>query len=607
MLVCLADRGCDVTNNGKGGGVLTKPLLATPKTEVLSTSTGYRPFPVNVLPEPIRGLVEAGASAIGCDPAYIALPALAVAAGAIGHTARVRLKRSWSEPAILWTCAVGESGELKTQGYKLAVKPLLDLQAQRFKEHAEAEKRYQADLLRYEVDRAAYVKDRSTGEPPEKPEPPGAVRHVVSDTTIEALAPILLANPRGVLLARDELAAWIGGFDRYANGKAGGDAQAWINMHQAGAVVVDRRTSGTIYVPHATVSVTGTIQPGVLRRVMTNEHHESGLLARLLLAMPPRRQRMWTDADIPRRTEDGYADLVVRLCGLAADRDPAGDPVPRLIGLTPEGKDAWVAFYNEHAREQAELVGDLAAAWSKLEGYAARLALVLHVVRTVTGDAAADAVDVQSVEAGITLSKWFAGEVVRVYGVLQETQEDRDKRLVVELIQRLGGSVTPRDLQRHSRMFPTADDAAGFLNLLSEAGLGAWETPPPGETGGRPTQRFVLTCAVDVDKTPCSGPENGGFVNGEEEPYGEAEPYGEGEPYGWTAESAADDIERPDPATPGALAMAAPEPHVPEGWSPERWARELRRMAIACRDVNPARAAELDDEADRLECLFEVG
>ena len=34
-------------------------------------------------------------------------------------------------------------------------------------------------------------------------------------------------------------------------------------------------------------------------------------------------------------------------------------------------------FYNAHGRESANLTGDLSAASSKLEGYAARLALVV--------------------------------------------------------------------------------------------------------------------------------------------------------------------------------------------------------------------------------------
>ena len=48
----------------------------------------YQPFPVDALPEAIRGYVMAAARAIGCDPAFVALPLLAALAAAIGNTRR---------------------------------------------------------------------------------------------------------------------------------------------------------------------------------------------------------------------------------------------------------------------------------------------------------------------------------------------------------------------------------------------------------------------------------------------------------------------------------------------------------------------------------------
>jgi len=41
----------------------------------------FHPFPVEVLPVPIRSFVAKGAQAIGCGPSYIALPILSALAG----------------------------------------------------------------------------------------------------------------------------------------------------------------------------------------------------------------------------------------------------------------------------------------------------------------------------------------------------------------------------------------------------------------------------------------------------------------------------------------------------------------------------------------------
>ena len=83
----------------------------------------FRPFPVDALPEPLRGFVNVSAEAIGCDPSYVAVPALVVTAAAIGNSYRVVLKRGWSEPAVLWAAIVGESGTLKSPAFKLAPPP----------------------------------------------------------------------------------------------------------------------------------------------------------------------------------------------------------------------------------------------------------------------------------------------------------------------------------------------------------------------------------------------------------------------------------------------------------------------------------------------------
>ena len=96
--------------------------------------------------------------------------------------------------------------------------------------------------------------------------------------------------------------------------------------------------------------------------------------ARLLLTYPPRVAKHWTDADIDPAAEAEIAALVERLYDLRADIGDDGDERPVLVRLTADAKVAWRAYYDAHAREQADLSGDLSAAWSKLEEYPARLA-----------------------------------------------------------------------------------------------------------------------------------------------------------------------------------------------------------------------------------------
>jgi hypothetical protein len=116
---------------------------------------------------------------------------------------------------------------------------------------------------------------------------------------------------------------------------------------------------------------------------------------------------------------------------------------------TPNAEEAWGRFYDAHAAEQADLTGDLAAAWVKLEQYAARLALVIHYARWAAGEVADELrLDRQSIEAGIALAEWFKYEARRVYCVLDQTDPERERRELVEWIERRGGMVTAREVQR---------------------------------------------------------------------------------------------------------------------------------------------------------------
>src|SRR5262249_28619581 len=159
--------------------------------------------------------------------------------------------------------------------------------------------------------------------------------------------------------------------------------------------------------------------------------------------------------EVAEDVESTYHGLIARLLGLDFDvRD--GRAVPHVLGLSREGKAGWVEFYNEWAKEQFAAEGEMCAALSKLEAFAARYALLHHVTHHV----ALETSDLRpvgpfSVRAGVTLCHWFAHEVRRVYSILRESEEDRDARRLVEFIQARGGRVTARELQRsNQRKYP---------------------------------------------------------------------------------------------------------------------------------------------------------
>ena len=253
------------------------------------------------------------------------------------------------------------------------------------------------------------------------------------------------------------------------------------------------------------MSICGGIQPRILHRALGIEHRESGLAARLLLTCPPRKPKRWTEADIDPNIEAAIARLVERLYELECRVDDHGDICPVVVGLTSQAKAAWCEYYNQHAQEQTDLTGDLSAAWSKLEEYAARLALVIHFTRWAANDptlASPDAVDLESIKAGIALVQWFKGEARRIYSMLGESDNDRKQRRLVEWIENKGASVTAREVQQGHRQYCTVDEAEAALNDLLKAGEGNWRDAPSGKKGGRPSRIFDLNAASTSTQLP---------------------------------------------------------------------------------------------------------
>lgn len=473
-----AERGGDKEDSGStSSSGATAPAALRP----------YQPFPVDRLPRTFRRFVETSADSIGVDPAYVALPLLGAAAGAIGASRSIALKSTWIEPCVLWPVVVGESGSGKTPGLDRALEPLRDIQTRLLAEH---------DCARREFDAQRVEAKAKGGDVPES-ERPRPRRLLVSDCTVEALSVLLRDNPRGLTLDRDELSGWVGSFDAYKNGSA--DSSFWLSLYRAQPVAVDRKTSpDPILVPRPHLSIVGTVQPGVLRRLLGKRNRENGLAARLLLAMPPRRPRRWTNAPPISASED-VRDVFGKLLALVEDDDGR----PLALPLDREAENVWVEFFNAHALVVDSLSGDLAALASKIEAAAARLALVVHVVRCASGKRIdSTCIDAESMEAGIALARWFFEEGVRIYGVLDEDDAQRKLREDVEFIRGKGGAITARDFNRGRRNVSDSEAARVRLNAIERGGLGRWVDCPSGEEGGRPTKRLVLLDPVDETTKP---------------------------------------------------------------------------------------------------------
>jgi hypothetical protein len=436
--------------------------------------------PVDVLPVVIRDLVRETSTAMGCDPAMILLPALATLAGSVGNALAVEVKRGWVEPCVIWASPIGRSGQVKSPPHDLAVQPVRDWEWRKKKETEEARSEYAAELADWED-----LPEEAQATKSKPKEPPAAPRVLVSDVTVERLAMMLGEHPRGLLLARDELSAWLQGMTRYT---VASDVPQYLEMHRAGTVVVDRVTRPGSSVRRAAVSICGTIQPRVWAAAMTEEVRAAGLPARLLVAAPPPRRKTWTDATVSPHVTDAWHNLIRRALDLPYDQE--ADPTP--IRLSPAALTAFISWFEEGADLAMEADDDTAAAYAKLEGGAARLALVFHVAESLVTDGAAITPEIPgpTMDGAITLARWFRGEAERLYADADADAEDKAVAALDEWGRRSiksGRNVTLREVQRSLKKYRGTEGRAMAVRHLRSADWKPEKIDPAAVKGpGRP-------------------------------------------------------------------------------------------------------------------------
>jgi 5S rRNA maturation endonuclease (ribonuclease M5) len=437
----------------------------------------YTPPPLDLLPEVLREYVLAAAEALNVDRGFILLPVLSSLGAAIGNARSILLKSGFIQPPVIWTGIIGRSGTRKSPALEAGCLPVM---------------KYERKLNR-ENDTAAEIAEEFQKEKSKKREKKTAISTCVcDDLTIEVLADRLVANPHGLLVRKDELSHWLASFDQYKNTK-GSDVSRWLSLHTGVFVAVDRKKDDLhhrIWQPR--VCITGGIQPKVFRRVLTPDYFERGLPARFLLGYPPFRQDRWSEATIPDELRKGVLELFGKLWSLQPEEPEHhdhGQSRPKLLRMDADAKAVFVDFYNACGTASIEAGEHEEAAWNKLTGYGARLALVGQLAR----DPEFEFVTGKTMQAACDLARWFGNEAVRIYAELAETPEQTDQRELIEFIERRGGAVYEREvMQSFTRL---KNDKAGTereLTALVKEGRGKWEPVEHSGGPGRPTRKFRL-------------------------------------------------------------------------------------------------------------------
>lgn len=428
----------------------------TVSSTAATSSLSFQPFPTDALPETVAAIVKQAAKSIGCDEAAVALHSLSALGVACGNW-RIAIKPDWLAPPAVWTVIARASGQQKS--------PALDITLDHFRDLQELHDQ------------------RHENQPKTKDAPGRPVTLWVDNATTEGLDDAFKGNPRSILYGCDELSGWLGTFGLYKNGRSAAD-EGWYCQRYGGRASNSVRKSADHRggCAKGVLGITGCTTVATLRSMLTQSVRDSGLMARLLICIPPERPRRWTDDTVSPETKKSYYDLLDRLLD---------DTEAKTARLGPEGKELFTNYFNKHNSEAESLGKDeLRPAYGKLEEMPARLAIILHAIEGKEGD-----ISINTMAKALQITEWAKNETQRVYAILSETDEQQAIRSENErLLAWLEGQewVTVRDLARGPKCGRGAGNAAACLNRLIVMGMVEQKALPPGENGGRPSTVYRL-------------------------------------------------------------------------------------------------------------------
>jgi len=365
------------------------------------------PFPVEVFPKQVQQIIHSANKGLSFPVDFLGVSILYTVALAVGNTHRIQVRYNWIENAVLYFAIVGQPGTNKSHPLSFALKPI---QARDNKTYAEYE------TLKQEYDEAVSLPKKER-EQQDEPIKPIWQKFLVSDFTPEALAEKHKFNQRGVGVCTDELAAWVKNFQRYHKG---GDQEFWLSVWSSKPINIDRKTSDPVYLPLPFIPVIGSIQTGILGELAKDGRGQNGFIDRLLFAMPGNLQKpYWSETEISSEVIDTWERIVSNLLELPLELDDNSNPEPELLKFTPEARKEFIQWYNTNVdllnKTENEVIKSI---YSKADMSAARLALVLEMMRWACGDSDKKVVGIGAVQGALKLVEYFRKTALKVREII---------------------------------------------------------------------------------------------------------------------------------------------------------------------------------------------
>ena len=332
---------------------------------------------------------------------------------------------NWKVPPNLYSAIVALSGEGKSIiGRAMISDPLKALIELDDQDYESKISQYKASLANYEMLKKSKNKDDLSDSFPDGPptKPTRRIRYF-SGGTGEGIARYAAGNPdKGMLLFKDEIAGLFKSANQYRGGR-GSDSEDILEYYDGTPPITLRADPDkTVVCRKILLSIFGTIQPGVLEKLLGDKEDSSGQWARFIFCqLPPSNLDLDIDA--------AYPDLTPMLTDLYRQFDRL--PVKTYDLSRPSRVRFLKAANRLKSLSENEQRPAMRNVIIKARGLIGRLALNLHLANSLfNGITPPLEIGKETINAAIELTSFFINQVRGMYGKLSDDLPSAYARLL---------------------------------------------------------------------------------------------------------------------------------------------------------------------------------
>lgn len=358
---------------------------------------------------------------------------------------------NWIVVPNLWGAVIGRPSLLKSPAIAEVMKPLERLIIESREEHKTQQSYFEKQRMVVDAQKAAFKENlkqaakKNTTQLEEMIHSyqehltisePTLKRYKTEDSTVEMLGQILLQNPQGILVHRDELTGWLTSLDRY--GREGDRSFYLESWNGTGSFTVDRIGRGSLHIPALCLSILGGIQPGPIGsyvyQATAGSTGDDGLLQRFQMTVWPDAPKHWINIDrFPDSKAKAQAYEIFNLLDhLSVDhhRLEAGE-IPALR-FSLEGQEVFNAWRTqlELRLRKGELLPALESHLAKYRSLMPSIALIFYVVEALSKGHPLTSVSYEAATQAVAWCTYLESHAYRLYSSAKDPAMEAARALL---------------------------------------------------------------------------------------------------------------------------------------------------------------------------------